>query len=154
MLRKNLRAAAFIFFTISGSFAQESRSAFSLQAMGVFTKATSGTLTSYSATETGGFLATYRHRLHRRLSAELAYGFDRNTQKFQYTTTGFPIQSNNHQLTAALVQALPSFGGGRRLSPYVLAGAGALIFNPSGTQFNTQSGAQTQTKPAFVYGAA
>jgi outer membrane autotransporter protein len=40
-----------------------------------------------------------------------------------------------------------------RLNPYVLAGGGALIFNPTGNQFNTLSGAQAQAKGAFVYGA-
>ncbi len=40
-----------------------------------------------------------------------------------------------------------------RLSPYILAGGGALVFEPTGNQLNSLSGAQTQAKGAFVYGA-
>jgi opacity protein-like surface antigen len=151
MLRTGLFIALVTFLTISVALAQESRSEFSLQGTGFFTKATSGTNTSYSATQTGGFLATYRYHLHRGLSAEVVYGFDRNTQKFNYSNATFRIQSNNHQATAGLVQALPSFGKAR-FSPYVLAGGGAFVFSPAGTQSNTLLGAQTQAKAAFVYG--
>jgi len=37
-----------------------------------------------------------------------------------------------------------------RLDPYVLAGAGALTFNPGGNTLI--AGADTQTRAAFVYG--
>jgi opacity protein-like surface antigen len=155
MLRTGLFIALVTFLTMSLALAQESRSEFSLQGTGFFTKATSGTTTSYSATQTGGFLATYRYHLHRGLSTEVVYGFDRNTQKFyysfDYSNAAIRIQSNNHQATAGLVQALPSFGKAR-FSPYVLVGGGALVFSPAGTQSNTLSGAQTQAKASFVYG--
>lgn len=134
--------------------AQESRSETALQGTGFFTKATTGTSgNSYSATQTGGFLVSYRHHLHRGLSLEGAVGFDRNTQKFNESTQQWRIPTNNYQFTGALVQALPSFGKAR-FSPYILVGGGAYILNPMGRQANTVtvSGAQTQTKGAFLYG--
>jgi len=119
-----------------------------LQGNGLFTKSTSGSAYTYSPAETGGFLIAYRYRLRRGLSAEFVYGFNRDTQKYNYTGGVFGTQSNNHQTTAGLVEALPSFGRGR-FSPYVLAGGGALIFSP---RSHWLSGTETQAKPTFVYG--
>ena len=79
--------------------AQENRSEISLQGTGFFTKGTSGNGTSYSATEAGGFLAGYRYRLNRWLSAEAVYGIDRNTQKYLLSSGDFRIQSNVHEAT-------------------------------------------------------
>src|SRR5690348_8739949 len=45
------------------------------------------------------------------------------------TDTGpFNLQANVHQATAALVVTLP---GNSRIIPYALAGAGALVFDPT-----------------------
>jgi opacity protein-like surface antigen len=134
--------------------AQESRSEIALQGTGFFTKGTNGTSgNSYTPTQTGGFLVSYRYHLHHGLSVEGAYGFNRNTQKFSYSTEQWRIPTNNHQFTGALVQTLPSFGKAR-FSPYILVGGGAYALNPMGGQSNTVtlSGAQTQTKGAFLYG--
>lgn len=148
MLRTGFFLALIAFLTTAAVFAQESRSEFSLQGTGFFTKATSGNAYTYSPTETGGFLIAYRYRLHRGLSAEFAYGFDRDAQKFTYSGGAFRMQSNNHQATAGLVEALPSFGKAR-FSPYILAGGGALVFSP---RSNSLFGTETQAKPTFVYG--
>ena len=131
--------------------AQENRSEFSLQGTGFFTRSTSGNGTQYSATENAGFLTTYRYHLNHWASVEGAYGYDLNTQKYLITAEAFRLQSSIHQLTGSLVINAPTRGHSR-LNPYLLAGAGALIFAPSGNQFNSLAGAQTQTKGAFVYG--
>lgn len=134
--------------------AQESHSEIALQGTGFFTKETTGTSgNSYSTTQTGGVLVSYRHHLHRGLSLEGAFGFDRNTQKFNFSSNSWRIPTNNYQFTGALVQALPSFGKSR-FHPYILLGGGAYTLNPMGGQANTVtlSGAQTQTKGAFLYG--
>ena len=55
-----------------------------------------------------------------------------------------------HQATGALVVNLPVYVA--RMRPYVLAGAGALVFDPTGNTGGFVSGAQRQTRPAFVYG--
>jgi len=148
MSRRSIRCGVFVLLSTFACFAQESRSEFSLQGNGFFTKSASGSAYTYSPTETGGFLIAYRYRLRRGLSAEFVYGFNRDTQKYDYTGGAFGAQSNNHQATAGLVEALPSFGR-RRFSPYVLAGGGALIFSPRSSSL---SGTETQAKPTFVYG--
>lgn len=147
-----LLGSIFIMLTLS-AVAQEDRSEISLQGTGFFTKSSSGSNgTSYDATETGGFLGTYRYHLNHWISAETAYGYDMNTQKYTLPGGGFRIQSGIHQATGSLVFNLPSHSGSR-LNPYVLAGGGALIFDPTGNQFDAVSGSQTQAKATFVYGA-
>ena len=148
ILRTGFFLTLIAFLTPTAVLAQENRSEFSLQGTGLFTKVTSGTYYTYHPTETGGFLTAYRYRLRRGLSAEFVYGFNRDTQQFGYSGVTFRMQSNNHQATAGLVEALPSFGKAR-FSPYVLAGGGALVFSP---RSNSLSGAGTQAKPTFVYG--
>jgi opacity protein-like surface antigen len=139
-----------ILFLTVAAFAQENRSEISLQGTGLFTKDTSGNGNSYSATESGGFLGTYRYHLNHWLSAEAAYGYSLDTQK--YSSAGaFRIQSHIHQLTGAMILNLPSRPSSR-ISPYVIAGGGALLFSPAGNQLDSLSGAQFQAKPAFVYG--
>ena len=71
-----------ILFLSVAAFAQENRSEISLQGTGLFTKDTSGNGNSYSATESGGFLGTYRYHLNHWLSAEAAYGYSLDTQKY------------------------------------------------------------------------
>jgi opacity protein-like surface antigen len=125
--------------------AQENRSEISVQGTGLFTKNTSGNGTSYSATASGGFLSTYRYHLNRWISAEAAYGYALNTQSL-LSSNSFRFQSGIHQFTGSVVINLPSRASSK-FTPYLLAGGGALLFTPS------LSGAQTQTKGAFVYGA-
>ncbi len=131
--------------------AQENRSEISLQGGGLFTKGTTGNGTSYSATESGGVLGTYRYHLSRWISVEGAYGYSVNTQKYSLSSSAFRIQSGIHDFTGSLVLNLPSHRHSR-INPYLLAGGGALRFAPTSNQFNTLSGAQGQTRGAFVYG--
>lgn len=132
--------------------AQENRSEISLQGGGLFTKATSGNGTSYSTTESGGVLGTYRYHLTRWISVEGAYGYSVNTQKYSLSSNAFRIQSGIHDFTGSLILNLPSHRHSR-INPYLLVGGGALRFAPTNDQFNTLSGAQGQTRGAFVYGA-
>jgi outer membrane autotransporter protein len=132
--------------------AQENRSEISLQGTGFFTQGTSGNGSVYSATETGGFLGTYRYHLNHWVSAEGAYGYASNSQKYLLSSSAFRIQTGIHQMTGSLVFNLPSHASSR-LSPYFLAGGGALLFEPTSSQFNTLSFAQSQSKGVFMYGA-
>lgn len=139
-----------ILFLPLAAFSQENRSEISVQGTALFTRDASGNGNSYSATESGGFLSTYRYHLNHWMSAEAAYGYSLDTQK--YSSAGaFRIQSRIHQLTGAMIFNLPSRSSSR-ISPYAIAGAGALLFSPTGSQVDTLSGAQFQAKPAFVYG--
>ena len=150
--RTAIFAGSIFFMMTVAAVAQENRSEISVQGTGFFTQGSSGNGTAYSTTETGGFLGTYRYHLNHWVSAEAAYGYDLNSQKYLLSSGGFRIQSGIHQATGSLVFNLPSRASSR-LNPYFLAGGGALMFEPTGNQFNTLSGAQVQTKGVFVYGA-
>jgi outer membrane immunogenic protein len=151
MRRTTIILGSILFLLTLAATAQESRSEIGLQGTGFFTKSSSGNGTAYSTTETGGFLSTYRYHLNRWISAEAAYGYDRNSQKYLFFSNAFRIQSGIHQATGSLVLNLPSRASSR-FSPYVLAGGGALVFNPTTNQVNSLSGAQAQAKSVFVYG--
>ena len=128
--------------------AQENRFEISVQGTGFFTKDTDGNGIQQHATDTGGFLLGYRYNINRWLAAEANYGYDRNTQMY-FGGTGARVESNIHQITGSAVVKLPSFA---RLQPYALAGAGALMFDPTGNSGGSFAGATLETKAAFVYG--
>src|SRR6266852_4397236 len=121
-----------------------------IQGTGFFTKDSQQNGTLQHSTNTGGFLVNYRFHINGWLAAEAGYGYDRNTQQ-NFTPSGnFGIQSNVHQATGALVVNIPVYVA--KLRPYVLAGAGALVFDPRGDTGGFVSGVPQQTRPAFVYG--
>jgi outer membrane autotransporter protein len=138
-------------FSLAAS-AQENRSEISLQGTGLFTRSTTGNSTAYSATESGGFLGTYRYHLNQWISVEGAYGYSVDTQKYSLASSAFRIQSGIHDFTGSLVLNLPSRHHSR-INPYFLVGGGALRFAPTSNQVNTISSAQGETKGAFAYGA-
>jgi opacity protein-like surface antigen len=143
--------AIVISLTIS-AMGQENRQELSFQGMGFFTSSINGNGTDYSATEAGGVLSTYRYHLNHWISAEAAYGFSLNTQKYDFLSSNpFRLQSDIHQFTGSLVINLPTRGHSR-ITPYFLLGGGALTFVPTSNQINSLSNAQSQTKGAFVYG--
>ena len=122
----------------------------SLQGTGFFTKDSQGRGITQHATDTGGFLAGYRYHFNGWLAAEANYGYVRNTQE-NFTGSGsFNIQANVHEATAALVVTPPVSVA--KLRPYVLAGSGALVFDPTGKPGGFVSEAQRQAKAVFVYG--
>ena len=121
----------------------------SVQGTGFFTKDSNGNGISQHATDTGGVLVGYRYHFDNWIAAEANYGYDRNTQR-NFTSGGpFNVQANVHQATAAFVVTLPVT---YRLNPYVLAGGGALVFDPTGNAGQSVPGALRQAKGAFVYG--
>jgi opacity protein-like surface antigen len=143
-------ASAALLVGISAS-AQESRSDVALQGTGFFTKDATGQSTTQRSTNTGGFLVSYRYHINRWLAAEAAYGYDRNTQEF-FAPSGFGrIQSNVHQATGGFVFNLP-MPARYRISPYLLAEGGALVFDPTGNAFGSVPGAERQAAGVFVYG--
>ena len=126
------------------------RNEVAVQGTGLFTKDSQQNGTQEHSSNTGGFLVNYRFHINGWLAAEASYGYDRNTQQ-DFTPGGnFGIQANVHQATGALVVNLPV--SVHRMRPYVLAGAGALVFDPTGNAGGFVSGAERQARPAFVYG--
>jgi opacity protein-like surface antigen len=154
MKRRIITNGLFALILLSASAAmarEEERHEFSLQGTGFFTKDTLESGINHHATDTGGFLVGYRFHFNRWLAADVNYGYDRNTQQ-AFSPAGFSaVQSNVHQTTADLVLMLPI--NVARLRPYALAGAGALVFDPTGNIDVFVPGAGSQAKAAFVYGA-
>jgi len=151
MIRKIVVATVLGILVVSGAAAQEGRwQEMGIQGTGFFTKDSTGNGINQHATDTGGFLLSYRYHFNRWLAADASYGYARNTQE-NFTSSGpFSVQANVHQATGALVVTAPHriF----RLNPFVLAGAGALVFDPTGNAGGFVSGGQSQTRAAFVYG--
>jgi opacity protein-like surface antigen len=152
MSRKLLVAAVLaILLSASGAMAQERHwQEIAVQGTGFFTKDSNGNGVNQHATDTGGFFLSYRYHFNRWLAADASYGYARNTQQ-NFTSSGpLSVQANVHQATGALVVTVPHriF----RLNPYVLAGTGALIFDPTGSAGGFISGSTSEAKPAFLYG--
>jgi opacity protein-like surface antigen len=121
-----------------------------VQGTGFFTEDSQGKGISQHSTNTGGFLTNYRFHFNRWLAADAAYGYDRSTLQNSTPTGASNVQSNIHQATGALVVTFPYMTA--RMKPYVLAGAGALVFDPTGNRGGFVAGAESQAKAAFVYG--
>lgn len=126
------------------------RNEVAVQGSGFFTKDSQQNGTREHATNTGGFLVNYRFHINGWLAAEASYGYDRNTQESFTPGGNFGVQANVHQATGAVVVDLPV--SVHRMRPYVLAGAGALVFDPTGNVGGFVSGADRQARAAFVYG--
>jgi opacity protein-like surface antigen len=153
---RGLRQLAVFAFLIAvgqlpASFASEGpRQEVSLQGTGFFTKDSHGRGISQHSTDTGGFLLGYRYDFNDWLAAEANYGYARSTQ-FNVTGSGaFNVQNNVHEATASVVVTPPVRVA--RLRPNVLAGSGALVFDPTGNAGGTVAGARRQAKAGFVYG--
>ena len=150
MWRTAIMLAGFVVLLTLGATAQESRSGISLQGTGFFTRDTSGQGISRTTSDTGGFMVGYRYHFNRWLSAEGNYGFDRNTQKYFAGFGESRVQADVHTVTADLALNLPL--PIRRISTYVLAGGGGLIFDPTGNIGGSVPGAESQGRGAFLYG--
>ena len=130
---------------LPAAFAQDEsgyRSDAAVQATGSFVRTTDENGVQQSATHSGGVLGSYRLYFHRNHGVEFDYGYSLNTQKFATGGTTAAFKTHVNEATAAYVLRFP----GRRVTPFALAGAGALVFD-------LQNGGEMQARPAFVYGA-
>ncbi len=115
----------------------------SVQALGSFVKSTNDKGIEQSATNSGGVLATYRFNFDSHNGVELDYGYAQNTQSFGLTTGALGVKSYSHEGSAAYVFRMPL----KRFTPFVLAGAGGLVFDPKDFAHSS-----AQARAAFVYG--
>ena len=141
-------AIILVFSGISSS-AQEVRNELTVQGSGFFQKQTSyGGITNES-TNSGGMMAGYRFNLKKWLAVEGDYDYFRNHENFLSSSGTTFIQTNVHAATGAAIVKLPSFKmpAVKIVSPFVLAGGGAMFFDPRGG-----SASKEQTRGAFVYG--
>jgi opacity protein-like surface antigen len=115
----------------------------SVQAFGSFVKTTTNNGTQNSATNSGGVLGSYRRFFNAHSGVEVNYGYALNTQGYLSSANAVGVRTYSHEVSGAYVFRLPL----AHFTPFVLAGAGALVFDP--TDF---AGAESQTRAAFVYG--
>jgi opacity protein-like surface antigen len=129
------------------AFSQEESPAYkneaSVQAFGSFVKTTNSNGVDQGATNSGGVLASYRFFFNAHNGVEANYGYALNTQNFLSTSGPLGVKTNSHEASGAYVFRIPL----RRFQPFVLAGAGALVFDP-----RDFPGAGSQTRAAFLYG--
>ena len=95
------------------------------------------------ATDSGGVLGSYRYFFNAYSGVEANYGYSLNTQSYGSTSGLLGVKSYSHEVSAAYVFRIPM----RKFTPFVLAGAGGLIFDPKDF-----AGASSQARAAFVYG--
>jgi opacity protein-like surface antigen len=145
--RSVLMFAGFILALSMVAVAQEQRSELSIEGTGFFTKDSAGNGVRDRATNTGGFLIGYRRNIKWWLAAEANYGYDHNTQMY-FGNTLARLQSNIHQFTGSAVVKVPL----GKFQPYVLAGGGALVFDPTGNTGGSVTGATQEVRGAFLYG--
>jgi opacity protein-like surface antigen len=115
-----------------------------VQAVGSFVTTTTHNGIDNTATNSGGVLGSYRYFFSKHHGVEANYGFTRNTQSYLSPAGARGVNTNSHEISGAYVFRMPF----RKVTPFALAGAGALVFQP-----RNFVGASTQTRAAFVYGA-
>jgi opacity protein-like surface antigen len=114
-----------------------------VQAFGSFVKSTTDNSIPQSATNSGGILSSYRWFFNPHNGVELNYGYSRSTQIYGLADGAAGVNANSHEATAAYVFRFPL----KRITPFVLAGGGALVFDPRDV-----AGASAQGRAAFLYG--
>jgi opacity protein-like surface antigen len=145
---------------VSGAQAQEeSHNDITVSAFGIFQQNNNGNGINQSATDSTGVLATYRHFFTDHQGVEIDYGFGNFNQQFSAAaiTTGtsaaapfsLGVPADMNEATASYVYR---HSIGHRLTPFVSAGTGALLFVPSAFSAGGINGS-TFVTPDFVYSA-
>lgn len=122
---------------------EEFKSDAAVQALGSFVKDKTDNGVTHSASNSGGVLGTYRYYFGRHNGVEFNYGYTLNSQRYALGGVTSSTNAYSHEATAAYVWRLPL----NRVTPFALAGAGSLIFDPK------NGGGDALARPAFVYGA-
>src|SRR5258708_39869737 len=102
------------------------RNEVSAQAFGSFLKSTTNNGVEQKATNSGGVLGSYRFFFSRNHGVEADYGYSLDTQSYASSGASIEVPSYSHEVSAAYVFRFPP----NRWTPFVLAGAGGLIFDP------------------------
>jgi opacity protein-like surface antigen len=127
------------------AFAQENpgKHEVAVQAFGSFVTSTTQDGVENKATHSGGVLGTYRFFFSTHHGVEANYGYALNTQSYGIPAGSVGVKTYSHEVSGAYVFRVPL----RRVTPFALAGIGALVFDPKDF-----AGASSQTRAAFVYG--
>jgi len=140
-------AIILLLFAVS-SWAQEFRHEVTVQGSGFLQKQTTKDGITNDPANSGGVMAGYRFNLKNWLAIEGDYDYFRNHESFQSSNGSTFIPMNVHAVTGIAIVKLPSFKAPalKRVSPFVLAGGGAMFFDPR------RGSVSEQTRGAFVYG--
>lgn len=114
-----------------------------VQAFGSFLTTTTQNGVDNSETHSGGVLASYRYFFSKHHGVEANYGYTRNTLSYTSSAGFASLKTDSHEVSGAYVFRMPL----GKVTPFALAGAGALVFSP-----NDFAGASNQTRAAFLYG--
>lgn len=127
----------------------------------VFTKTSNGNGVQHSATIGPEYFGTFRFRFNRKHSLTFNYGRAKNSQVYQ-TNFDYHVITSTSEISGAYVYNLFTK---RKFEPFVLAGAGALRFNPQSTwlvlpdfvvgvpnRVQINLNAAKQTNLAYLYG--
>ena len=121
-----------------------SKSDVSVEAFLPVVKSTTSYGVEQSTSVNGGVLAGYRYYFGTHSGVEVSYGYSRSTQTYGLGSGPSGLDSNSDEVFAAYVFRFPH----KRWSPFLLGGAGALVFDPTATT----GGANTQVRAGFLYG--
>jgi opacity protein-like surface antigen len=141
-------AIILVLFGISSS-AQEVRNEATVQGSGFFQKQTTNGGITNEPTNSGGVMAGYRFNLKNWLAVEGDYDYFRNHENLLSSSGTTFIPMNVHAATGTAIVKLPAFKmpAVKIVSPFVLAGGGAMFLDPRGGSVYNE-----QTRGAFVYG--
>jgi outer membrane immunogenic protein len=156
MERNGMRTAGLamaIFMDCAMANAQD-RLDLSVSGSAVFGKSVSSTTSglTLSPADAGAIFGTVRYHFNHLSAAELNIGHSANSQIFERAPDTFKIRTTITEFSADYVLTPLQ---GRRLEPFLFAGAGALRWYPQNQYINGNSsffGAYTQTSLAFLYG--
>ena len=123
---------------------EEARHEVTIQGSGLFGKTTTGSGVTNDPTNSGGFMVGYRFNINKWFAAEGDYDFFSNSQKYVIPSGNWATQTHVHGVTGTAVLKLPEL---RKLKPFVLAGGGALVFDP-----RNNASIWRQTRGTLVYG--
>ena len=147
-MKKLTELAIILILLAVSSWAQEVRNEVTVQGSGFFQKQTTNGGIANNPTNSGGVMAGYRFNLKNWLAVEGDYDYFRNHETFLSSNGTTFIPMNVQAATGTVIVKLPAFKmpAVKIVSPFVLAGGGAMFFDP-------RSGSVSeQTRGAFVYG--
>ena len=147
-MKKLLELAVILSCFAISSWAQEVRHEVTVQGSGFFQKQTTSAGITNDPSNSGGVMVGYRFNLKRWLAVKGDYDYFRNHETYLSSNGTTFIPMNTHAATGVAILKLPSFKvpAAKMLSPFVLAGGGAMFFDPR------RGSVSEQTRGAFVYG--
>jgi len=134
----------------SAGFAQESRQDASVSVIGVFAPQVNGNAVQVNASNTVGFLGSYRYMLTPHSALELNYSFAQYSTR--YSTSFLPnvrVHTRQQEISGAYVY---NFRNYRNFNPFLEAGVGGLIFTPLRDYQTTNFDTKQNTNIGALFG--